>query len=56
MSYAIYLSPKSANKSALIFIKTNCHNKNGWIEKPNGENTTINIVKAVNHEHYQANN
>lgn len=56
MSYAIYLSPKVANKSALIFIKTNCHNKNGWIEKPNGENTTVNIVQEANYGHYQANN
>lgn len=37
MSHAIYLSPKAATKSALIFIKTNCHNQNGWIEKPSGK-------------------
>jgi len=37
MSQAIYLSQKAAHKPALIFIKTNNHNRKGWIEKPNGK-------------------
>lgn len=50
MSQAIYLSPKAANKSALIFIKTDCHNKNGWIEKPSGKSIKMNVAKVTNHE------
>ncbi|MWN89891.1 hypothetical protein GQ597_04085 [Gilliamella sp. Pra-s65] len=37
MSHAIYLSPKSANQSALIYIKINRHNPKGYIEKSNGQ-------------------
>lgn len=37
MSQAIYLSPKAANKQALIFIQINNHNPRGWIEKSNGK-------------------
>ena len=37
MSHAIYLSPKVANKSALIFIKINNHNLKGYIEKSSGQ-------------------
>lgn len=48
MSKAIYLSPKAASRSALIFIKTNCHNPKGWIEKPNGEAVKL-LVNGVNH-------
>lgn len=43
MSHSIYLSPKVTNKPTLIFIRTNCHNQNGWIEKPNGK--TIKLTK-----------
>lgn len=45
MSQAIYLSQKAANKPALIFIKVNQHNPNGWIEKPNGK--AIKLYHAV---------
>lgn len=55
MSHAIYLSPKAANKSALIFVKTNCNNKKGWIEKPNGEGIKINVAKVTNYECCQPN-
>lgn len=37
MSQAIYLSPKAANKQALIFIQINNHNPKGWIENPKGK-------------------
>lgn len=37
MSHAFYLTAKAANKPALIFIKINPHNANGWIEKQNGK-------------------
>ncbi|WP_392565165.1 hypothetical protein RHO15_05965 [Utexia brackfieldae] len=44
MSHSIYLSTKAADKPALIFIRTNCHNQQGWIEKPNGK--AIKLQKA----------
>lgn len=47
MSHAIYLSPKSANKSTLIYIKINSHNPKGWIEKPNKQVTTL--MNGENH-------
>lgn len=50
MSQAIYLSPKAANKPALIFIQINCHNKNGWIEKPSGRKIKMNVAKVTNHD------
>ena len=33
MSQAIYLSQKSTTQPLVIFIQTNKHNPNGWIEK-----------------------
>ena len=42
MSHAIYLSPKSAGISTVIYINTNKHNANGWVEKPNGSVIKLN--------------
>ena len=42
MSRAIYLSPKSAGISTVIYINTNKHNANGWVEKPNGSVIKLN--------------
>ncbi len=47
MSHAIYLSPKSANNSTLIYIQTYRHNPKSWIEKPNGHITTL--MNGANH-------
>ena len=41
MSLAIYLNPKSANNSNLIYIQTYRHNLKGRIEEPNGHVTTL---------------
>lgn len=47
MSKAIYLSPKSSQTSAVIYIRVNQHNPCGWVEKSNGQ--TIKLVnKLVN--------
>lgn len=42
MSRAIYLSPKSAGISTVIYININQHNANGWVEKPNGSVIKLN--------------
>lgn len=53
MSHAIYLSQKAANKSALIFIKTNCHNKKAglkiqMIKVLKRQNSTLYTLKTFN--------
>lgn len=45
MSHAIYLSQKSTTQPLVIFIQTNKHNPNGWIEKSNGKTIKLKQVK-----------
>ena len=45
MSQAIYLSPKSTTQPLVIFIQTNKHNPNGWIEKSNGKTVKLWPIK-----------
>ena len=45
MSQAIYLSQKSTTQPLVIFIQTNKHNPNGWIEKNNGKTIKLWPVK-----------
>lgn len=56
MNYPVYLSPKSAGQSTLMFIKTNCHNQQGWIEAPNGKHSKLDMTKAMINEHSKARN
>ena len=47
MSKAIYLSSKSSNTPAVIYVRVNQHNPAGWVEKTNGQ--TIKLYnKLVN--------
>ncbi|WP_176702949.1 hypothetical protein [Gilliamella apicola] len=46
MSRAIYLSPKSAGISTVIYININQHNANGWVEKPNGSVIKLNDLNG----------
>lgn len=47
MSIAIYLSPKSANTSTVIYVQVNQHNPKGWIETPSER--AIKLVSGENH-------
>ena len=45
MSHAIYLSSKSSNTPAVIYVRVNQHNPAGWVEKTNGQ--TIKLFKKL---------
>ena len=45
MGRAIYLSQKPTTQPLVIFIQTNKHNPNGWIEKSNGKTIKLKHVK-----------
>ena len=46
MTQAIYLSQKSTTQPLVIFIQTNKHNPNGWIEKSNGKTVKFMDIAA----------
>jgi hypothetical protein len=46
MSQVIYLSPKVASKSTLIFVQINNHNPKGYVERSNGK--AIRLYQKLN--------